>query len=88
MTGDLDKAAEAADSLTATQRPHYLAARLLAAEHRKQAANVESMRLELLEKQSNFVENPRAFYERADYPTDMINKLTKGLAEAGVAAAS
>lgn len=88
MTGQLGLAADAADSLTATRRPLYLAARLLAAHHRGDAEAVDGLRAELDEKHKTFVANPRSFYERADYPPDMVEKLVDALRAAGLAAES
>lgn len=88
MTGDTTLANEASDSLTATTRPHYLAARLLAAQARGQAGAVTRLRTELIDKHKNFVVDPRAFYVKADYPPAMIDKLLDGLRSAGLNAQS
>jgi tetratricopeptide (TPR) repeat protein len=88
MTGQLGLAADATDSLTATRRPHYLAARLLAASHRDQEEDVNRLRAELAEKHKKFVTDPRGYYERADYPADMIERLVNALREAGLAVGS
>lgn len=83
--GNLDLAASASDALNATRRPHYIAARLLSADHRGITKVVEDLRGILLDKHKNFSADPGAYYERADYPPDMIEKLVEGLRKAGLA---
>lgn len=88
MTGDAALAAEASDSLTATRRPHYLAARFIVAVKRGDTAAASQLRAELIEKHKTFVADPRAFYKKADYPPDMVDKLVEGLRSAGLAVQS
>lgn len=88
MTGNAELAGEASDSLTATRRPHYLAARFIVATQRGNATAANQLRAELTEKHKKFVADPRAFYEKADYPADMVDRLVDGLREAGLAAQS
>lgn len=84
MTGDTKLAGDASDSLTATRHPHYLAARLLAAQSRNEADTVLRLRTTLIAKHKSFVTDPRAFYVKADYPSAMIDKLVDGLRNAGL----
>lgn len=83
--GDTQLASQASDSLTATTRPHYLAARLITAAQRNDANSADRLRSELIAKHKNFVSDPRAYYKRAGYPADMIDTLVQGLSAAGLA---
>jgi len=82
MLDNKQLAARATDALTANNRPHYLGARMIAAYLRGDARQASLIKAELNQKQAKFVKDPRAFYERADYPAAMIDKLVDGLRQA------
>ncbi|MIL10002.1 hypothetical protein BZU93_29525, partial [Salmonella enterica subsp. enterica] len=62
MIDDKALVAETSASLTATRRPHYVAARLLAAAQAGNKGAVEQLRAELVDKHKAFAANPRRFY--------------------------
>ena len=82
----LDKpaAGDAVDSLGTTKRPHYIAARLLAARIRGDLELAGKLKADLIEKHKKFATNPRATYEKAEYPKEMTDKLVDGLSKAGL----
>lgn len=78
-------AASATDALTTSKRSHYVAARLIAAQLRNNFPMKEQLLGELTQNSKNFVASPRAAYEKAGYPPDLIEKLLAGLRAAGLA---
>ncbi|HEY5818642.1 MAG TPA: hypothetical protein VIU14_09635 [Mesorhizobium sp.] len=80
----LPEAGDAVDSLGTTKRPHYIAARLLAARVRGDLDLAGKLKADLIEKHKNFAANPRETYEKAGYPKEMADKLVDGLLKAGL----
>jgi len=81
---DRPEAGDAVESLRTKTRPHYVAARLLAARLRGDLELAGKLKADLIEKHKTFAANPRATYEKGDYPKDMIDKLVEGLFKAGL----
>lgn len=88
MLGDDDMAADATDALATSKRPHYIAARLLAATVRGQTDKAAALLGDLRTNHANFADNPRAAYVKAGCPQDMVDKLSAALARAGLASPS
>jgi tetratricopeptide (TPR) repeat protein len=79
-----DVAAGATDALTGSKRSHYVAARLIAADLRKDEAARQQLLSDLVQNYKRFAANPRATYEKAGYPSDLVEKLLQGLRTAGL----
>ncbi|MGE0280605.1 MAG: tetratricopeptide repeat protein [Rhizobiaceae bacterium] len=83
-----DVAADATDALTTSKRSHYIAARLIAAKLRNDETSREQLLSDLVQNYKKFAANPRAAYEKAGYPADLVEKLLQGLRSAGLAGES
>jgi len=81
-------AADATDALTTTKRSHYLAARLIAAKLRNDETGRQQLLSDLVQNHKSFAANPRATYEKAGYPPDLVEKLLRGLRDAGLSGES
>lgn len=87
MLDDMDKAAHAATGLNpASERSHYLAARLIAAYHIGDIRTRDQLRVTLRERFPYFSAKPRRVLEERKYPPDMVNKLLGALQTAGLGA--
>lgn len=84
MTGDTARAMRATEALASTKKPHYLAARLIAAENAGNAGLAKALIEEITEEYPAFATNPRMVFARANYPSDLIEKLVRALNEAGL----
>ncbi|BCH23682.1 hypothetical protein MesoLjLc_33420 [Mesorhizobium sp. L-8-10] len=88
MLGDMERAARATEVLLSTRKSHYLAARIIVAQQSGQVAQVAAMRQELAENYPDFAKNPRAAFEKANYPANMTEKLIEALRSAGLDSAN
>ena len=77
-------AAGATDALTTSKRSHYVAARLIAAKLRGDEAGRQQLLADLVQNYKKFAADPRAAYEKAGYPEDLVEKLLQGLRGAGL----
>jgi len=85
MLGKDTRAARATEALTSTRKAHYLAARLIAAHNAGNAVQARALIDEIRREYPAFAANPRAVYEDANYPADMVAKLEAALRVAGLA---
>lgn len=88
MQGDMARAADASEPLATTKRSHYLAARLIAADHQGDLNAAASLVAEIAETYPKFAANPRATFEEANYPVDLTDRLVALLRAAGLGGAS
>jgi tetratricopeptide (TPR) repeat protein len=84
MNGDTQRAAEATEALAMTPKSHYLAARLIAADSTGNADLAKTLTSEIDTEFPDFAANPRATFEKAKYPPDLIEKLLTSLRAAGL----
>jgi tetratricopeptide (TPR) repeat protein len=88
MNGDVDAAANAVSALAASDRAHYVAARLIAASALDQHDAATSLVKQLIANHKTFAADPLAFYRKASYPPEMGERLAAALREAGLGGAS
>lgn len=88
MLGDMRAAADAASTLAASERVHYVAIRLVAADALGESGRAAALLTELQAKHPRFSADPERFYRRGDYPDDMIMRLVEALRTAGLGGAS
>jgi tetratricopeptide (TPR) repeat protein len=85
MQGDMDKAANAAAGLNpASERSHYLVARLIAADHTGDIRTRDQLLTTLKDRFPYFSAKPRRVLEERKYPPDMVDKLLGALQAAGL----
>ncbi|MCG8271131.1 hypothetical protein MIC97_06350 [Aquamicrobium sp. NLF2-7] len=85
MQGDMDKAANAAAGLNpASERSHYLVARLIAAHHTGDVRTRDQLLTTLKDRFPYFSAKPRRVLEERKYPPDMVDKLLGALQAAGL----
>lgn len=85
MQGDMDKAANAAAGLNpASERSHYLVARLIAADHTGDIRTRDQLLTTLKDRFPYFSAKPRRVLEERKYPPDMVDKLLGALQSAGL----
>lgn len=85
MLDDMDKAAHAATELNpASERSHYLAARLIAANHSGDIRTRDQLLATLRERFPYFCARPRRVLEERKYPPDMVDRLLGALRAAGL----
>lgn len=88
MLGDMKRAASATEALISGKRPHYLAARIIAAHWEGNQRQTEILVKELADTYPEFVKDPRAALEKSSYPPDLTEKLVQALRAAGLGSAS
>jgi hypothetical protein len=88
MTGDMDGASRATEPLASSERSHYLVARIITAHFLKDDENAASLISQLSESYPKFAQDPRAAFQKANYPADLTDKLVEALQAAGVGSAS
>lgn len=88
MTGDMERAARATESLAATKKSHYLAARLIAADISGKTEQAKALATELAVDFPKFAADPRPTFENANYPADLTEKLVNALRAAGLGGSS
>lgn len=88
MLGDMERATRATEVLASSKRPHYLAARIIAAQWSGNSAQVGQLLKELAETYPEFAKSPRTAFQKANYPADMTEKLVGALRAAGLDSAS
>lgn len=88
MTGDMERAARATESLAATKKSHYMAARLIAAEISGKTVQAKALANEIVIEFPKFAADPRPTFEKANYPADLTDKLIGALRAAGLAGSS
>lgn len=84
MTGDMQGAANVTAVLASSERPHYLAVRLIAADHLQQREEIDRLLGKLWSAYPRFSANPMAFFRRGDYPEDLAIRLVEALRRAGL----
>ncbi len=84
MLGNKAGAAQAADALATTKRPHYLAARLVVASEAGDKAAAEALVAQIVGAFSQFAEDPRSTFVNGKYPADFIDKFVSDLRAAGL----
>lgn len=88
MIEDYALAERALATLTAENRDNYIAARLILATKRAGPRAAEDLRTELINRPSSLALNPRAYYQEANYPPDLIERLVETLHKAGLSSGS
>ncbi|WP_162931573.1 hypothetical protein [Mesorhizobium sp. DCY119] len=88
MTGDMERAARATESLAATKKSHYLAARLIAFNVSGKTDQAKAIATELVNDFPKFAADPRPTFEKANYPADLTEKLVNALRAAGLGGSS
>jgi len=87
--GDRQQAIRAAGPLNpAGVKPHYLAARLIAANLAGDETAKTSLREQLTDRFPKFAVNPRAIFKHRNYPPDLTERLFQALRAAGFGAGS
>ncbi|WP_269932520.1 tetratricopeptide repeat protein [Aminobacter sp. HY435] len=84
MLGNRYAAARAANSLTTAKKPHYLAARLIAAHFVSDKARASGLVKELSATYPKFATDPSAVFAKGRYPEELRRSLTKALRAAGL----
>jgi tetratricopeptide (TPR) repeat protein len=84
MTGDEERAARATEALASTKKSHYLAARLIVADRVGNQELAKALIEEIEQEFPAFAANPRVVLARANYPSDMVDKLVTALHKAGL----
>lgn len=84
MLGNRYAAARAANSLTTTKKPHYLAARLIAAHFVNDKGLASGLVKELSAAFPKFAADPSAAFAKGRYPEELSRSLTKALRAAGL----
>ncbi|WP_245445140.1 tetratricopeptide repeat protein [Pseudaminobacter soli (ex Li et al. 2025)] len=84
MTGDEVRAARATEALASTKKSHYLAARLIVADRAGNEELAKTLIQEIEQEFPAFAANPRVVLARANYPSDMVDKLVDALHKAGL----
>ncbi|CAI2933502.1 tetratricopeptide repeat protein [Aminobacter niigataensis] len=84
MLGNRYAAARAANSLTANKKPHYLAARLIAADFAGDEKLTASLVKEISATYPAFATDPATAFNKGKYPAELIKSLTKALRAAGL----
>lgn len=88
MLEDVQAAARTVSALAASKRAHYVAARLIVADAFGRHDEAASLLAELQAGRSMLAADPKAFFERGNYPADMADKLVRALRGAGLLGAS
>jgi tetratricopeptide (TPR) repeat protein len=88
MLGDMKRAASATEALISGKRPHYLAARIIAAHWDGNRQQTELLLKELGDTYPEFIKDPRSALQRSSYPPDLTQKLVDALRAAGLGSAS
>lgn len=83
MLGQAEEAAQAASTLGASDQPHHLMARVVAAAGRGRAQEAAMLLLQLQSKHPAFMQDPQRFFADGNYTADMTNRLLTVLRAAG-----
>lgn len=84
MNGDEERASRATVALVTTKKAHYLGARLIAANWAGKEDVAKGLLAEIRKDHPAFAANPRATFEKAQYPAGLINRLADALRDAGL----
>lgn len=84
MLDDMRAAANAVTALASSNRAHYLAAQLIAADALGRRDEARRLLSELQADHARFAANPMAFFRRGNYPESLTAKLVMALARAGL----
>ncbi|WP_378949292.1 tetratricopeptide repeat protein [Mesorhizobium sp. ANAO-SY3R2] len=84
MLGNRHAAARAANTLATTKRPHYLAARLVAAHFVGDEQLATALAKEISDTYPAFASDPAAVFTKSKYPEELTRSLTKALRAAGL----
>ncbi|MGB3390184.1 MAG: hypothetical protein WBA88_19625 [Pseudaminobacter sp.] len=84
MSGDEERASRATNALVTTKKAHYLGARLIAANWAGKADVARGLLAEIRADHPAFAANPRATFEKGQYPAELINRLVDALRDAGL----
>ena len=88
MLGDMARASSATEALISGKRPHYLAARIIAANWAGNRQQTELLLKELTDSYPQFVKDPAAVFQKSNYPPGLSEKLIEALRAAGLGSAS
>jgi hypothetical protein len=88
MNGDKERAGRATAALVTTKRANYLGARLIAAHWAGKTDLARELLVEIRKDYSGFAADPRATFEKAQYPAELADRLVDALREAGLNDAS
>ena len=84
MLGNRYAAARAASALAAKKKPHYVAARLIAANFVGDSKLASELSKEISAKYPAFASDPAATFSKGKYPAELTKSLTKALRAAGL----
>lgn len=84
MLGNRYAAARSANALTTAKRPHYLAARLIAANFVNDKKAASELAKEIAATYPAFATDPAAAFAKGRYPEELTKSLTKALRAAGL----
>lgn len=84
MLGNRYAAARAASALTAKKKPHYVAARLIAANFIGDTKLASELSKEISANYPAFANDPAATFAKGKYPAELTKSLTKALRAAGL----
>lgn len=88
MIEDYALAERAMSRIAAEDRDNYIAARLILATRLAGPGAANELRGDLLARPGSLALNPRAYYQEANYPPDLVEKLVKALQMAGLSSGS
>jgi hypothetical protein len=84
MNDDKERAGRATAALVTTKRANYLGARLIAAHWAGKTDLARELLAEIRKDYSSFAADPRATFEKAQYPAELTDRLVDALREAGL----
>jgi tetratricopeptide (TPR) repeat protein len=88
MLDDMDGASRATDALLASNKSHYLAARLIIAHSQGDEKRADAIASELAGSFPKFAADPGTVLRKANYPTDLTVKFVDALKVAGIGGSS
>lgn len=84
MLGEIELAAGAVGLLAASDRAHYLAVRLIAADMTGRTRQAAELAERIRSAHPGFAADPGAFFEQRNYPPDLADRLVSALRQAGL----
>jgi predicted Zn-dependent protease len=84
MTGEIDKASQAADALSIQKKWQYVAAQLVAAHAQGDEERAGELVAQLVSSYPKFAANPEAAFQDDNYPPELALKFVDALRAAGI----
>lgn len=88
MLDDMQAAARATEPLASGKRAHYAGARLIVAAEQRDEQKRIALLEQIVKDHPKFAADPRAAFEKANYPADLTDKLVTALRAAGLGGGS